>query len=313
MSTNWPRVSIGLLLALFLTGCRADARKGMPITVGSTDAPEQILIGKVTALTLRSHGYQVIDKTAMGDPRTVRAALEAGTIDVCWEYTGDTWFVHLGHDQPISDPQGLFEKIRAQDAYHQITWLSMADCQRTQSLVVHADMAEEYNIATISDLKRHIDRVNPDVRLCTPRQFYGLAGGVGGLERVYQFRFREDLVRFMSVREGYQAVSAGECDCALGFSLDSEAQGAALRPLYDDRGFFQRSNLAVALRTPALQQHRDLKWILPEIAALLDQATVAELHYQVTIQGEGAEAVARRFLTQRGMIGPRRSDQEQSR
>jgi osmoprotectant transport system substrate-binding protein len=273
----------------------------VPVVVASGDSSEQLVLGKMTVQTLKTAGYTAIDKTGLGSPQVVRAALDAGNVDLCWEYTGDTWMVHLGHDFPIADPQEVYEKVRGEDALNQISWLAMAPCQHVLALLMREKDALDLEISTVSDLARYMAGRDPNLRLCIPPEFYSRGLGIQGLESVYRLRFVEGGVRQVPMQEGYQALQRGDCDCALGLSADKEIQALGLTVLKDDRGFFQASNLAVAVRTPILQQLPNLERTLARISALLTQEAMAELQREV-IAGDKPETVARRFLAKNGVI-----------
>ena len=302
-SRRW--IALTLALAMLLASCSTRVQRRMfgktPIIVASADEVEQRVVGKMTVLALESAGFVVADKTDLGSPWMVRAALAAGNIDVCWDYTGDVWSLYLRHDHPISDPEELYQKVRDEDALNQITWLHPAPSQRGLGLVMAADAARQRSITSISDLADHMNHVDPDLSLCTPRELCDAAYGIRGLERVYGVRFSKDRVRFMSTQDGCEAVAREECDCALGYPSDVVLVGA-LCLLVDNRGFFQASSLAPAVRTPILTEFPDLAQILGEISQLLTQEAMAEFRRQVTVDGKRPETVARRFLRQHGVF-----------
>jgi glycine betaine/choline ABC-type transport system substrate-binding protein len=118
MLSRWmPRIALAWGVALCVGACRPDARQRIPITVASARTPEQMVMGKMTVLALQAEGYRVSDKTGLGSSSEVRKALTGGSVDICWEYTGDTWKLYLGHDIPIKDPQELYAKVQSEDTY----------------------------------------------------------------------------------------------------------------------------------------------------------------------------------------------------
>jgi osmoprotectant transport system substrate-binding protein len=291
-----------LLLALPLATCAPSPLQHVPIVVSSATTPEQLLLGKMTILALRAAGYNVLDRTAQGDSWVVRAALESGAVDLCWDYTGDVWFSHLHHDARITAPEALFALVRAEDALRQLSWLAMAPSQRTMALFVHKELTKADEIAKISDLAIYTQRVNRNVRLCIPEALYDETRGIRGLEQVYDLHFNRDRIRFGTVQDGYRALGQGECDCALGFASDPEIDTETMIPLSDDRGFFPVSNLAVVVRTEIADQLPTLEPALIALSQLLTSETMSALQRQITVEGQKPEAVARRFLSQHGML-----------
>ena len=288
-----------LALLVLCVSCAPATGRGPRVVVASSDARDQVALGKITVRALRSAGYGVVDKTDLGSDSMVRAALAAGNVDVCWEYTGVTWNLHQGHEHPIADADELFYRVREDDKARGITWLPPAPCQRTLSISVPDGLRTREEIDDISDLLAHIRTRNPGLVLCTPRELYEAPSGLRAVERVYGYRFQEANLRFTSVEEGYQDLEEGICGAALGFSTD-----AALRPslyrLEDDRDVFQVSELAVAVRTPILVSSPDLERVLLELGNRITQEAMADLYQQTVIDGKLPDAVAKRFLARSG-------------
>lgn len=290
------RAALGLALLVCMVACRPRGPAPIPIIVASSDSPEQLVIGKMTVLALRAAGYEVVDRTNLGKPWAVRSALRSGAIDVCWEYTGDTWTVHLAHDQPIADPHECFRRVREKDIYNQINWVAMAPYRRSMVFLMHSETATRHKVKSVSDLARVLNRVDPYLRLCVPETLYKMPSGIRGLERVYGMSFNAERLQFMSMAEAYKALARGECDCMLGYTSDAEVTRKEVRILEDDRAFFHASNLAVAARVSILHQYPALELTLADVSRQLTQEAVAEMVQQVAAGGK-PEAVAKRFLS----------------
>jgi len=296
------RVALAVVLIVAILGCGGPLKKeGEPIRVAAAETVEQLILGKMTVILLRSHGYKVIDKTDLGEPWMVRAALEAGSVDVCWEYTENTYVLYLEHDHPIVDPVWLYDEVVRDDARHRITWLAMAPAQHTLSLVVRPEMAQQYDLHTIADLSAHVSGYKPQTSLCVPQALYTPASGIRGLERVYGFRFNENQIRYETMDDTLAVLAKKGCDCAL--SADAaEVVSRDLVALEDTAGFFRASNLAVAVRATVLLAYPDLEEPLRQVAAALDAEALATLRYEVEERGQDPEKVARRFLSKHELI-----------
>jgi osmoprotectant transport system substrate-binding protein len=293
------------LLSVLMVACQSPHGERGAITVASSDTPEQVLLGKMLALTLHEAGFEVDDRTSLGDQWIVRAALEAGSIDVCWQYTGETWMGYLGHDLPVSNPENAFHRVHDADALNGITWLAMAPYERKMVVLMLRERAETLELVSLSDLASYMQTANPDVRICTPEDIYRSPQGVSGLDRVYRFDFRLHNVRLVDLQRGYDGLVHGDCDCALGYLADAEVQvpgSGQFVALADDRGFFQASNLAPVVRTAALQEYADLEPRLNRLSSLLTHQAMVELDRQVANKRANPEAVARRFLKRKGVL-----------
>jgi osmoprotectant transport system substrate-binding protein len=291
---------------LLVNSCQSETYKGTPITVASARTPEQLVLGQITVQALRAAGYTVVDKTGLGDLRAVRTAIETGRADIYWDYTGDTWTNHLGHDIPISDPQEIHRRVRAQDAHNGITWLSPTPCRHVMGLVMRREMADQHQLAEIADLVRYINRYDPYLPMCSPEDVYGRLDGVRGLMRRYNLRLDTSRVLFKPFSEGYEALARGECDVAMGYSTDSALAAYDLIMLQDKLDLFQASHLSVAVRTPLMREYPNLEGTLAQVSNQLTEETVRGLGQQVAIQGESPEIVARQFLTHHGLTRRKR-------
>jgi len=303
-SVKSARVFYCLAVGWMLLGAAACGRprQHATLTVASAQSIEHRLASELTVQLLEARGYDVVDKTGYGEPSAVRAALEAGEVDICWEFTGETWLTHMGHDQPVTDADKLWEMLQKEDAARRILWLAEAGYHSNLTLWVHADLAREANLLTLSDLARYTRTVNSRTRLCTPPELYQSVQGVAGLVRAYGLAFDPSLVRFGTAEEGYRALTAGECDCALASSLEDPTSSGQVRALQDDRAFFVASNLAVAVRAPVLASHLDLQVALTDLAAALTQENMAALYRRVTVDGQEVDKAARAFLREHKLL-----------
>ncbi len=132
------------------------ADKG-PIGVGSKEFTEQLLLGQMTVLLLEDAGFEVRDNTGLGGTMLVREALEGSEIDVYWEYTGTGWMAHLGHEDPITDPEECYQKVKQEDLGNGIAWLDYTEFNNTYTIMMRKDDADRLGIVTISDLARVIN------------------------------------------------------------------------------------------------------------------------------------------------------------
>ncbi len=262
------------------------------------------MLTQITVQYLRAKGFRVEDKTDLGELWAVRAALESGKVDLCWEYTGDTWLVHMAHDQPIVDAELLWTKIRDDDARREISWVVRAPAESSLGLVVRADKSHANKWRTITDLINYCTRKDPNMSLCVPQERYTTPSGIRGLERLYKYRFPENLVQYTSIEEGYQAVIDGECDCALGFTTDMPYHAPTLVMLQDNRAFFPSSHLAVAVRTPLLQEYPELEELLGDLAQTIDRQALADMQREL-VEDKPA-VVAKRFLNAHGLLREKR-------
>jgi len=131
---------------------------GGTLSVGSKEFTEQLILGKMAIIALEDAGFTVEDNTGLGGSTVARSALEEGAIDLYWEYTGTAWITHLGHDNPITDPEECYQAVKEEDAQNGLVWLDYAPLNNTYTIMLRRDMAEELGIETISDLAAYLNQ-----------------------------------------------------------------------------------------------------------------------------------------------------------
>lgn len=155
--------------------------------VGSTNFLEQEIVAELYSQALESAGATIDEKFQLG-PRDIAAtALESGEIDLYPEYLGSyTNFVDGTATVP-SDPATAADQLRGLLEPDGITVLEPAPAEDRNGLVVTRDTADQYGLATTSDLASV-----PDVLVfggppeCPDREFCMI-----GLTEVYGLTFQD--------------------------------------------------------------------------------------------------------------------------
>ncbi len=141
-----------------VSGTPAQGTKG-PISVGSKEFTEQLILGQIAILALRDAGFNVVDKTGLGGTLICREALVKGEIDLYWEYTGTAWLTFLGHDKPITISQEAYDKVAAEDLEkNDLVWTNYAAFDNTYTVMMRKDRATELGIKSLSDLAKYINQ-----------------------------------------------------------------------------------------------------------------------------------------------------------
>ncbi|MDW7739391.1 MAG: glycine betaine ABC transporter substrate-binding protein [Bacillota bacterium] len=131
----------------------ADPAKDTPVIVSGKTFAEALTLGYMTAYLLEDRGFTVIDEVGLAEVALIRPALEAGEIDIYWEYTGTGLINVMGHDEVVTDPQLCYELIRDWDLdNNDIIWLDYAPANNTFVLFISPEVYEEYGWTKLSDL-----------------------------------------------------------------------------------------------------------------------------------------------------------------
>ncbi|MCK5165631.1 MAG: glycine/betaine ABC transporter substrate-binding protein, partial [Desulfobacula sp.] len=140
----------------------------------------------------------------------------------------------------------------------------------------------------------------------TNAEFYSRADGFKGMMGHYGLEFGKDIpdanVLKMKTPLAKKAVRDGQALCGMAFATDGEIKDYNLIVLDDDKSYFPIYNPAPVIRAEVLELYPEIKFILNEIGASLDTATMTRLNYRVNVKGEKPEAVAKSWLTGVGLI-----------
>ena len=151
------------VLALVMSACspgesssQSSAASGSPaagtpeISIGSAAFPEAALVAEIYAQALEANGYTVDRHLELGERPAVRAAFDAGEINISPDYLGGlATFLEV---EGSSDPEAVYtDLLPALEALGQ-TALDYSPGTDADGFVVRQETAEELGLATMSDL-----------------------------------------------------------------------------------------------------------------------------------------------------------------
>jgi len=309
--------AMGAALALLVSGCGGDetpsgggdsggggegggdapSLEGAELTVGAKEFTESKVLAQITAQALENAGATVDDSSLSGSA-TVREALEAGEIDMYWEYTGTGWVNILGNDT-TDVPEDLFAAVSEADAENDIAWLPQAPMEDTYRIAVTSEFAEENSLATMSDAAAYIQENADDGTVCAASEFINRDDGLPGLEAAYGFEFSE----VVELDLGLVYTQVGDtCNFGEVFSTDGRIISNELVVLEDDEEFFVKYNAALTLRQETLDEFPAIAEIMAPISEAITSEVITELNSLVDNDGETEEDVATQFLEDNGFL-----------
>ena len=295
-----------LLVALCFLTLPLAVLAGDPVNVASKGFTEQVILGKIMVNLLKDRGIPVKDRTSLGGTKVNREALEQGQIDVYMEYTGTAWMTFFKKKETVRDPMGLFEKVKAIDAKNGLVWLAPAEFNNTYAIVMSAKKADELGIKTLSDWAGWVKKNPGKMTVAVNTEFYSRADGFKGMMGYYGLKFGEDIpdadVKKMETPLCKKAVRDGQALCGMAFATDGEIKAYNQTVLQDDKSYFPIYNPAPVIRKAVLEQYPEIKFILGDIGASLDTATMTRLNYRVNVNGEKPAWVAKSWLKGVGLV-----------
>lgn len=271
------------------------------IKVGSKPWTEQLILGTMTMQYLEGKGYEVEDRTGLGETPVLRPALHSDELDLYWEYTGTTLMVNMKSDV-ITDPVECYNAVKSWDAEtNNVAWMDAGSANNTYVLLMRGDFAEENGLETITDLGEFIKAGN-EVSLGSTIEFVERPDGIVGVEELYGFEFDRDLVKSMAAGLSYEALENEQIDVAVGFGTDGRIIAMNLQVLEDDQQFFPVYNPAPIVRQEVLDAYPELADDLNLLSSKMTNEALQDLNKQVDVDQLEPEEVAETFLRDNGLL-----------
>ncbi|WP_326821945.1 glycine betaine ABC transporter substrate-binding protein [Streptosporangium sp. NBC_01639] len=320
MGARTLRHTLALLAAATLTaatvsGCGAadaveassagDELAGAEFVIGSKDFTENIMLGQIAVHLLKAHGAEVVDKTNLGGTAPNRKALESGSIDMYWDYSGTGWIEHLKNATPIQDSAEQFKATAAADLEkNKIQWIGPTPLNNTYALAIRSEKAKELGVKTISDVVE-LSRSKPEeVTVCIETEFSTRDDGLPGLSKAYGMTIPKDRISLLDTGVVYTETDKGQtCNFGEVFTTDGRIAALGLTVLQDDKRFFPSYNAAVTLRQETYQKYPALEKVLQPVIDKLDDATMQKLNARVDVDGEEPGKVSADWLDKSGFLG----------
>jgi len=281
------------LWAAGIVGCT----KEPPITVGSKNFTEQVLLGEIVAQHLEHRlGRRVDRKLNLGGTMLAHQALVRGEIDLYPEYTG-TALTAILKLAPTSDPAAAMALVRAEyQARFGVEWMDSLGFNNTFAMVIRGEDARKSKITTLSDAAKYSLGWNLGVGY----EFQQRPDGLAGLLKTYNLPTAGS-PKTMDLGLLYKALEQREVNMVAGNATDGQLSVLDVLVLGDDKQYFPSYNCALAVRSKSLEANPPLRQALTELAGLFTDLTMRKLNYQVDATHRPVKEVAEQFLRDAGL------------
>lgn len=299
-----PFMVVGLGVLAFFTAPSSGAAAGRGgnagaarLTIASKNFTEQFILGELMAQLIEEETALGVDRRfALGGTMIAHGALSRGEVDLYAEYTG-TALTAILHEPVVSAPDRVLSIVRrSYRERYDLEWLEPFGFNNTYALAVRAADARERDWRTITDLVAEASGLAGGF----PAEFMERPDGYPRLQRVYGLAFQEVVDLDPAIM--YEAVATGEVDVISAFATDGRIEAYDLALLRDDRGAFPPYYAAPVVRMAALQAFPELRGVLESLGGQIDDGTMRRLNFMVDEERRSPAEVARRFLSERGLI-----------
>jgi osmoprotectant transport system substrate-binding protein len=291
------KVLAGLAAAMLLfVACESEGGGG-PITVGSGNFPESIILGEIYAQALEAEGFEVEKNLDVGTRDQYLDALEKEEIDLVPEYIGALTIRVTGDsNSATTDSRETHNALIEALEELNLTALEYAPAQDKDGVVVNKETADAHSLTKFSDLRpvagqlvmgapAECDDTDPETgpRFCARL----IAEGIN---------FRE----IRSVDAGLvDLLKSNEVQAANIFSTDGSIAREGFVSLEDDLGVVPAENIVPVIRDEVVEAHGDdLVEFLNSITAKITTEDLTDLNNRATreVDPEDPEDVAADWL-----------------
>ncbi|MZQ81179.1 ABC transporter permease subunit [Paenibacillus sp. 5J-6] len=291
-------VGVGLICAaLIIVSLLRGTAAGVIVIGGKLGAEPEILINMYKLLIERESKIKVELKPGLGKTTFVFEALKSGAIDIYPEFTGTIVSTFLKEKAASTNSSDVYEQARAGilQTNHMVL-LHPMKYNNTYALAVTTQLADQYQLKTISDLGRISPKIRPGMTL----EFSDREDGYRGIEKLYGLHFAN--IKTMEAKLRYTAIQNGDVNLVDAYSTDSEIQQYHLTVLEDDKKLFPPYQGASLLRQETLEKYPELERILNKLGDKITDDDMRKMNYQVNVEQMSAAQVAQNYLKQTGLL-----------
>jgi osmoprotectant transport system substrate-binding protein len=283
-----------LVLALVGVACDDDGDGG-GITVAAANFPESNILAQLYGQALEAGDVDVTVEEDFGTRPALLDGLEDGNVDLTPEYVGALLNELEGPDTATADTAESVDLLATALAEDDLVAFEPSEAQDVDALAVTQDTADEFGLATYSDLAPVADQL----RLGAPAECAEFPACIPGLRDTYGIEFAEH-VPLDAGPPIVEALNNGDIEVARVFSTDAAIAENDWVILEDDQGLNPVQNVipvgGADADTPEITE------IVNEVSAALTTEDLTELNRRVVSDKEDPEDVARDFLEEQGLI-----------
>ncbi|WP_447601976.1 glycine betaine ABC transporter substrate-binding protein [Nitrospira sp. Nam80] len=281
----------GLITGLWFI-CILGCGNERPITVGSKNFTEQVILGEIVAQHLEHRlGQRVDRKLNLGGTLLVHQALVKGDIDVYPEYTG-TALTAVLKLPPVRDPAAALGSVR--DEYlkrFDVEWLDPLGFNNTFAMVIRGEDARRHLLKTLSDAAGYA----AGWTLGVGYEFQQRADGLDGLLKTYHLPVNGS-PKTMDLGLLYKALEQRQVNMVAANATDGRISALDVIVLGDDKHYFPPYDCALAVRSDLLKRDPAVQDALTELAGLFGDVVMQKLNYAVDGEHRPVQDVAQEFL-----------------
>ncbi len=284
-----------------IVGCT----KERPITVGSKNFTEQVILGEIVAQHLEHRlGRRVDRKLNLGGTMLAHQALVQRRHRPLSRVHGDCADGHLEITARRSDPAAATALVRAEyQARFGVEWMDPLGFNNTFAMVIRGEEARKNKITTLSDAAQN----SPGWNLGVGYEFQQRPDGLAGLLKTYHLPV-EGSPKTMDLGLLYKALEQGQVSMVAGNATDGQLSVLDVVVLRDDKRYFPPYDCASwPCGAKVLRTNPPLRQALTELAGLFTDRDHAQVELSGGRRTSPCAGGGRAVLREPGCFANRRS------
>ncbi|MGE7130041.1 osmoprotectant update ABC transporter permease/substrate-binding subunit OpuFB [Lysinibacillus xylanilyticus] len=267
------------------------------VIAGKLGSEPEILINMYKLLIENETDLKVQLKPGLGKTSFVFNALKSGSIDIYPEFTGTAISEFLKEEAINNNQEDVYNQAKeGMMNKFEMVMLSPMKYNNTYALAVSKEIADTYHLQTISDIKP----IQESIKVGFTLEFNDREDGYLGIQKRYGITLSN--ITTMEPKLRYQAIESGNIDILDAYSTDSEIRQYNLQVLTDDQQLFPPYQGAPLLRKETLEKYPEIETALNKLANQITDDEMREMNYQVNVEGQNIEDVAREYLIKAGLL-----------
>lgn len=285
-----------LTAILVLAGCSNSSSD--KIKIGTQTYSEPKIIAEMYKALIEANTDIAVDIVPdLAASPIVIQSLDKNDIQMATLYTGEIFNGHFEIEDSKDRQKVLEQAQQGFDETFGFKWFDPFGFENTYAFTVRQELADQYGLNTVSDLKEYADTLKLGVDTTWLERD---SDGYRAFQEHYGFKFNESFP--MEISLVYQAVADQQVDIVLAYTTDPGIKEFNLKTLEDDLQFFPPYDASPVLRKDTLEKHPELEEIVTMLIGKIDAQTMTALNYEVDVNKRSPQEVAVEFLKANNLL-----------
>ncbi|SDW25430.1 glycine betaine ABC transporter substrate-binding protein [Paenibacillus sp. PDC88] len=286
-----------LVLTLFTVSVPTKAAAA-DVTIGTQTFTETKILAEMYKALIEDRTDLTVDiKTDLAASSVVLRSIAQGEVDMGTLYSGEIFNGYFEIEDTKDRAAVLRQAQEGFDELYNLKWYDPLGFENTYTLAVRPEVAEQYGLSTMSDLKEHAGNMSIGVDTTWLER---PADGYPAFTKEYGYTFASTSP--MEISLVYQAVADKIVDVVLAYTTDPGLKEFNLVTLEDDKQFFPPFDASTVVKKELLAEYPELDETLSLLIGTIDADTMTDLNYQVDVNKMEPKNVALMYLVDQGLL-----------